>query len=795
MKLTLGPNGDARDFLRLFTHPEEWASVRPLISEIALWHDKGRPQHTPRVFGNGLTEPNTYHALRSVDAFAKLKAWGIDLVLGQGATKPWDKFGDAQREQMHEAINGVEAAGGTVAGFSIDSATRAISATNVVSEDGGDGYLGTVERTADVVGNFIREARDRECWCAIAEPFPGHPLTLHLQFVDVLIARGLPPKRFIFDIDLQAFKYRKWWQRLLGQRPELDFAYHWPALRAHCRQLRARGVEPSITIMGSGVIHDQAEFARKTRDYSALMRRAFGDSLERIELTSWVTVEGSGEHPDHGEKWCPSVLPVSDRTSHLALVRDIAAEWSIAPLPVPPHVPVPATKLMRVSLWRAGQFYTPTTASVRLDDEAGTTIHAVLEPVDFEAARPLFQLPASVVWTHGALLTVDDIPPQRIILGPDLNVDLLPPPPALRGTEFGPIEKDGAFFRNQGQDWIYGGLTSFTLFQRWMDDGEAGVDAWLDLAIRWRAKVLRCFGMWAWSDPTRQRFTLTEYPQWADELPKFLAYVNSRGLRVEFVPLIDCVMLLPDYGQQLAHVQRVADLMASFNLGWNVLEIANEPWHPENGVDADRMARELRVPPGLLVATGNYEAQPFRLRSGYGTNHTTRDAEWMGNAKELKDQRDFSSVPEVGDEPVGADGDPNDGRSSHPEEFGDYAAIAALLGNGATFHLNEHYCRVDHITPVMEACAREFFDALYWAPPYVTRGEYVAGHLSNVPIEFRDEWSLRTFGRIWGADAWINVTHPHPAGIVDGLVRAQVRNGWRVVDRSGPHGRRIHLQR
>jgi hypothetical protein len=204
------------------------------------------------------------------------------------------------------------------------------------------------------------------------------------------------------------------------------------------------------------------------------------------------------------------------------------------------------------------------------------------------------------------------------------------------------------------------------------------------------------------------------------------------------------------------------------------------------------------------VATGAYEVgqsrpgrwdiPPYRLAGGYGTVHTPRDQEWPRKAKELDEIRNLTGQPEVGDEPMGAAEHANGERSNVAADFGDYAALAALLGNGATFHHDEHYTRLEGLTPRIEAAAREFFAALKWVPPYATRGYYTAGHLHDIPIRHNDAWALRTFARIVGGDAWVVVVRPTRLG-PDGQYVVEPQNGWRVVGRDGPNGRRIHLQR
>lgn len=365
--------------------------------------------------------------------------------------------------------------------------------------------------------------------------------------------------------------------------------------------------------------------------------------------------------------------------------------------------------------------------------------------------------------------------------------------------EASPISVAGLVFVKDGQPWTLGNFTSFDLFQRWLDGDTAGVAAWCEAAIDLGANCLRCFGMWYWRNPMRRVFSPAEYGEhYWQQIAPFLHVVNQTyGLHVEWTGLTDCQILLPTLAEQVAYTQRAMQEVFAANPQVNFYEIGNEPFG--NGFDDRDVAAHVAVPVGMLVAPGSYDAPPhlFRLPApSYGTDHTTRDDHWMAKAKELGDQRAFSHVPEVGDEPVGAAEYEGNGRSNQPFDFFDYAANAALLGNGACFHHDEHYTRVEGLTPTIKECGRQFFAALHQVPATMTQGSYTAGHHGDCPLEFHDAWSLRTYGRILGGEAWLNVTKPTSAGIgPDGLVIANPRHGWQIVERFGPHGRLMHLQR
>lgn len=333
MKLSIGLNGDS-GIEQLTARPHALEVFRRYQAELILWCVKGVPGEPRRHFKDGTPESANYEDLCRVDLFATLKRAGIPLVLHEGATKADDHYGDKLRDRMRKAIDGVNAAGGQVAGFTLDSPLR--HGVEGRFHIPGDGYLKTIDATADVVSNFIREARERGAWCAIHDAWPYHSFYEHLTFLDALRARHAAPVRFIFDLDLQAFQYpRTWWEILTGRGKDKDLAFHYPKLRQFCGLLRDRGIEAACTIMGSGTIADAADFAAKTRDYSTHMRDAFDGSLDRIQVESWATQEGSGEHPDYGRRWIPpltvGVVPeiVSVDQTALGLAEAVAQEWGM----------------------------------------------------------------------------------------------------------------------------------------------------------------------------------------------------------------------------------------------------------------------------------------------------------------------------------------------------------------------------------------------------------------------------------------------------------------------------------
>jgi hypothetical protein len=80
----LSPDPESPDFVDLFSHPEAWPKARGLVKVLKF----GPTQVELQAHG-----PNSFAELKSVDAFRKIRGWGMKIAVEEGAVKEWDCTG------------------------------------------------------------------------------------------------------------------------------------------------------------------------------------------------------------------------------------------------------------------------------------------------------------------------------------------------------------------------------------------------------------------------------------------------------------------------------------------------------------------------------------------------------------------------------------------------------------------------------------------------------------------------------------------------------------------------------
>lgn len=379
-----------------------------------------------------------------------------------------------------------------------------------------------------------------------------------------------------------------------------------------------------------------------------------------------------------------------------------------------------------------------------------------------------------------------------------------PPPPtpaAPFAAESGALHVDGKVFRTAaGEVWSWRGQSSFMLLARYLR-GENIVPQ-LDQARALGTNVLRVFGRVfgsGWPDFTDFANPETD-PQYAAKLGAFFDLVGAHGLRVEFVPLTYAARTTAEARAQL---QQAYDVAAG---GWNVfIEGANEP--PVNGIDIVTIYQGVDRR-GVLSAYGLYDQDCDRVHIctlamlDYLTVHTDRGPEWPRKVKDLLEIRDGfgdasdpvnwfagSGRPTIGDEPIGADETEQPGRrSASSSDFAQAFGVCMSFSAGCTFH-SEAGLRSNLFGPNQLAAAKAILDVWSFIPPIAQTGQYTRGGLNTLPVAWPgDTASLRTYGVIVGADAW--VTNVRPAS---GYSLAPA-DGWRIVGTIS-NGTIAHLHR
>lgn len=371
-------------------------------------------------------------------------------------------------------------------------------------------------------------------------------------------------------------------------------------------------------------------------------------------------------------------------------------------------------------------------------------------------------------------------------------------------------EDDGSIFGWQGH-------SAFLLFYRWLL-GE-NIDAVVDYYLSKGVNVVRVLGMVHWRN---QPFGLPDQVfgpgingNYFEELPRFSAYLRERTMRYEFTVFASAQNIMPNQGDQRAHLRRVHDTIGRHDHVF--LEIANEPW--QNGCTPTAIW-DRNWSRGCPMAYGDYVPEVYRDNDvwrarlpvlDYCAVHSPRDRGWSRKAKDLLEMRDGSGegtehaplleglhVPMIGDEPMGAAERERAGgrqRSFRPEEFFWYAANAHLLGGGSTAHNDAGLQAV--VPPFggdQDACVDATSLAWSLVPPEFQRGAYVRSGMPNLPLAwdirfFPDEQISRIYARVLGNRACAVAIEPSPGWEPVAI------NGWRIETRGGPMDSVVTLTR
>ncbi len=348
------------------------------------------------------------------------------------------------------------------------------------------------------------------------------------------------------------------------------------------------------------------------------------------------------------------------------------------------------------------------------------------------------------------------------------------------------LHTDGPIFRTEdGLPWRWHGVTAFMLLKQHLDGQD--VTPFLNFAAGVGANLVRILGMASNLLPLRPQDYGDRF--WTG-LTSFVDLCAAQHFFVEYTVFADAQIVMPDNASQQAHwAKAIAAIRDKPNV---VVELANE--YSKNGVDPSKFAR-----PGAPVVASRGSGcggdLPFVPAWDFLTDHPERKAEWPRTAKNLQEWNEgtptFSAlrIPCVADEPMGAaETDQPGRRSAIPDDFFWFAATAALMGAGATFHFDDGLA-TKIPGPVQDACARSFFAGLDAIPLEAPKGQYTRGLLADCPLAHDDAKALRTFARISGGNATAVVIRPTAAW------SAVAQLGWTIVGQRGPRGTVIDLKK
>lgn len=361
--------------------------------------------------------------------------------------------------------------------------------------------------------------------------------------------------------------------------------------------------------------------------------------------------------------------------------------------------------------------------------------------------------------------------------GSEFRIDMNPrPPPHLDAGERGRVRVDNLrFAREDGSTYQQRSFSDFSLFQRWLRGED--ISALLDERIGLGANMLRVFLMYNGAGIGNVNgmgeLRPSSHADFYTKLTDFTKFLQTRGLRVEFVVFADAQDLMPGLSDQQTHLNRTFDALRN---EWNVIiELCNEP--AKNGCRLD----ELTVPSGLITASGDYDTVNCSIGHvrDFVTLHTERKPEWPRTPRSLAEVRDGADCLNAVHRPVTADEGTGaaevarpDSRSDNPDDFGFYGGTAALMGAGATFHSDDGIAS-RMLGPKQKQAAQQYFWALKWAPvsaqfaPYQRGGAGGGSGIGNMPLQHFDEGengtgALRTYCKDTEGAEWCIAIRPEP---------------------------------
>lgn len=268
----LAPAPASPDLLDMFRRPELWARTRP---QIQVFHFS-----PAQLDGRHALVANDLSDLAAVDAFRKLRGWGMQTAIGAPAVKGWDCAGRKTQADTVREIGNLARAGGRVDWVTMDEPLAAGIGANKRSGC----RLGIDTVAAEVAAYVQGVSASPEVLAAGPAPrfvdieaYPATGIDQIEQFVAALDAHGFRPAGFFLDI---AFRF-------VERKPEIH-ARMAEDLRTLRDFLHARHIAFGV-VFWSGwdpVGSDEAYYARVIK-WARFVHAALGHADADV-FSSWV---------------------------------------------------------------------------------------------------------------------------------------------------------------------------------------------------------------------------------------------------------------------------------------------------------------------------------------------------------------------------------------------------------------------------------------------------------------------------------------------------------------------------
>jgi hypothetical protein len=310
----LGPNVASRDFLRMFTNPEEWSEAlgRVDVMEFIQWSIT----HAP----NPQSGPNTAEAFLGCvpgGAFRWLRDRGIDVALEGSSVKEWSCGDDRHRavDGMMETLDIIHDSGGVVKYIEMDEPFTA----GMLPAPDGCGY--SLEQTADEVKVFVDaiHAKYPDIGIGVVEAYPHNSAATVVATVRAMQAAGVGLPFVHLDVDY----YRV-------RREKSPLRRDLPAIMEAARE---SGCRFGAVVWGETGSSNEA-YARDAQNLARAIHKAIGlGDQDNLVFMSWSTEQVNGQGP----KTRPDNLPESSPTSHTGLLLQTLKKYGVVAEPKEDH--------------------------------------------------------------------------------------------------------------------------------------------------------------------------------------------------------------------------------------------------------------------------------------------------------------------------------------------------------------------------------------------------------------------------------------------------------------------------
>lgn len=280
--------------------------------------------------------------------------------------------------------------------------------------------------------------------------------------------------------------------------------------------------------------------------------------------------------------------------------------------------------------------------------------------------------------------------------------------PVIREYGSLPVEllhADGRLIRREsGKIFQCRGVTGFPLIDHFSKGID--IDSFIDYFSSLGANVLRVF----WYTPVKDWGTNAWNLPSPDDLVAFHKYVGSRGWYVENVSLTD---------DNIAFLSDIRKLILALKLSGlkNALGEAKNEAYVHDNLNPDVLRSAWEDTP-YLYASGINPQDNSGWIGKYITYHTPREPEEVRTSKDSEEICSSYKVPAVADEPSRPDQN-----FMNPLDYYTYAALANLMGSGATFHFES--AKLGNMPNDYEKqCAQMFYRGLGLYPLDAQLGTY-----------------------------------------------------------------------